>query len=97
MEFKGGNNTAKKGSNSLHGGQEDNTGQSWDMLPRGAHQMSSLGKETNIQQTGQLVCFVSTRTFNGKDTNPQNISLVRFLGPEMVKNLRRRQGGGKDR
>lgn len=37
MEFKGGNNTAKKGSNSLHGGQEDNTGKSWDMLPGGAH------------------------------------------------------------
>ena len=57
--------------------------------------MSSLGNRTKTQQTGQLVCFVSTKTFNRKDTNPQNISLVRLLGPEMVKNLRRRWGGGR--
>lgn len=93
MEFKERNNTTEKGSNSLYGGQEDNSGQSWDTLPGGARYTSS---RTNTEQAGQLVCFVSTKTFNGKDTNPQNISLVRLLGPEMVKILRRR-GGGKDR
>lgn len=82
MEFKE-RDKSERGHNSLYGGQEDNSGQSWDTFPGGAHEQLWATGQTHSRLASLSALFLPKLLIGRTLTHRASL---RLLGPEMVKN-----------